>query len=374
MEDISSSQDISDLEDILDLPHQITLKKIEDDRNKNNFINATIYCLTNNKSFIRQSSSYLINKKKYPIFFNLIDSIGNYLINKDEEELTKIKDYQTKFVNFIISDDGIIKDKSNHEPRVLIDCIFNLLMKTDNYEEQKSICNILDETIEKSNIEINSFSLNISNLEKKDYEPNKYKLYLKKIRGCKNENCLKKADFYKAFQTLHFKLYYNKNKVYTLKDCFEDFIKTENEEIDYECPYCNTINYKVNSDSSFYFLPNDIIILIYYEDGHSCQDFYYNFDDIIDFSEFSFINDKFKNRKYLLSSIIACKNPKDQENELFYTLCRNDTTSTYFVYKSKLIKKDLSNIDNKIKKSKDDEFDEKRGFPYVLIYTSLKNN
>ena len=69
MEDISSSQDISDLEDILDLPHQITLKKIEDYRNKNNFINATIYCLTNNKSFIRQSSSYLINKKKVSHIF-----------------------------------------------------------------------------------------------------------------------------------------------------------------------------------------------------------------------------------------------------------------------------------------------------------------
>lgn len=365
------SQEISDFEDTLNLPHQIGLKEIKE--NKNNFINATIHCLTNNKNFMRQASSYAKSFKKYPIFFDLISSIINYLIYKDESEKEKIKEYQKRFANLIISHDGIIKDKSNHEPRVLIDCIFNLFMEDDNYEEQKSKCNILFEHTEKSIIEINSFSLNISNLETKDYEPNQYKLYLKKIRGCKNINCLKKADFYKSFKTLHFKLYYNENKVYTLKDCFEDFIKKENEEIDYICPYCNKVVYKVNSDSSFYFLPNDIIIFIYYEDGYSCQDFYYKFDEKLNFSEFNFINDKFKNREYFLSSIIACKFPKKEKKEKFYTICRKDDKSNYLAYDSTFINKDLKCIDDKIIKLKNEDLKEKRGFPYVLIYTYLNN-
>ena len=60
---------------------------------------------------------------------------------------------------------------------------------------------------------------------------------MKKSKISPNEGCKKVSYSYKSISTLHFKLDYNEDKIYTLKDCFENFLKNEKKENEF-CSYC----------------------------------------------------------------------------------------------------------------------------------------
>ena len=98
-----------------------------------------------------------------------------------------------------------------------------------------------------------------------------------------------------------------------------------------------------------------------------------NLYEIIDFSKYSFINEKYRNKNYILSSLIVVKFPKDEENKLFYIFCRKDIKSPFLVYNSVDIRGNIKHVNNKIIKMKNEEFKKKRSFPIVIIYTSLEN-
>ena len=376
MEISRSYRDLSDISDNIEtnLPHKIKLIK----RDKNNFINSTIHCLTNIITFLKQVSGSQMKDDdySYPIFYSFFLEMSQLIMNKEEKENKNknkiLDDLHSQFYNCIISDEELFKNKSMHDPRILIDYIYNLFLKIDKINYDKSISHILNVQKAVKNEKIPFFLFN-SLSELNDYDKNykNYKIILKKTINCPDNKCQKKSDLYKYFSILDFILEYNEDKVYTLDYCFENFIKKENKEDDYKCPICDK-KIKVKSDSLFYSLPNSLIISLYYNGGKSYQNYYFKFDEIIDFSKYNFINIEYKNKKYFLSSLIAVKFPKD-ENELFYTFCRKDMKSPFFIYNSVDVGRTVKNVNNKLIKMKNEEINKKKSFPVVLIYTSLEN-
>ena len=364
-----SENSLDDFDDQFELPHKLKLQlNIE-----NNFFNATIHCLTNIRSFwtLIYNKTNKIQDYNQTSFYEFINSISNYIQRKAEKEIFETE----KYYNSILSNLNLLKDKSNHDPRLFIDCIFNYFLeeKIEIKKENENKSKILDTS--KNYIEIKSFSLNISNLDPKKYEPSKYKIILKKTKICKNKKCGKESEFYNFFSFLHLCLNYNKEKIYTIYDCLKNYLNKDNEEMEYICPSCNKMS-KFESISSFYMLPNFLIIFIHYgdeKDKNIYQDFYYKFEEIIDFSKIEIVNSNIKNKKYILSSMIVCKHPKDEE-ELFYTYCRKDNEPNFWIYNSLDIRGNHKNINNKIIKLKDEQLNKNRSFPYVLVYTEFDNN
>ena len=374
MEISNSNGELSDISDNIEtnLPHEIKLVK----RDKYNFINSTIHCLTNNISFLKQVSGSQMRDNTYQIFFSFFLEISQLIMNNEEKEKENknkiLDDLHLKFYNFIISDEYLFKNKSIHDPRILIDYIYNLFLKIDKIDYDKSISNILNVQKAITDEKIKFYLFNsLSELNKYDSNYNYYKIILKKTINCSDNKCQKKSDLYKYFSILEFYLDYNEDKVYTLDYCFENFIKKENKEEDYKCPICSK-KIKVKTENLFFSLPNSLIILLYYGDGKSYQNYYYKFDEIIYFSKFHFISKEYSNKKYFLSSLIVVKSPKD-ENKIFYTFCRKDMKSPFYVYNSEDIRGNIKNVNNKIIKFKNEEFKKKRSFPIVLIYTILED-
>ena len=365
MDDNSTSQNISqDMTDKLELdsniPHKMKLlnPNIKSYYN-NNFINATIHCLTNIKGFIRDIYSSANVVENGQIFYNMITSIYEDIKEKKE------KYDPESFHKQILIKLHIFEDKTLREPRVLIEYIFNNLLIVDReiYSEVLSY-------VDSSNIQLNSFSLNISNLEKKNFEPDKTKYNIKKIRICSNQDCKAESYFYKAFKLLKFYLN-DKNKEYSIYDCFLDFLKNESKKTEYKCSHCSK-NSDSESKTSFFFLPDYLILLIYYGKDNNCQDFYYKIEDELDFTDKDYIDAKIPNKKYILWSIIFCKFPKEEEKEIFYTYVIKD--KNYIVYNNNDIREHeiKSNGIKHLKKLKTSDFNKERSFPYVLIYTAIK--
>ena len=368
----SNKDDLLDFDEYFIFPHH---RKLQENV-ENSFINATLHCLTNIKSFIVRIY-YLKNGKT--VLLNLIKSIF------DEKDLLLTNNLK-EFVKYIISEISF-KDKSKYDPRILIDYILNHCLKNDN-SDYEMVDNSNDFSSNYSNShspalftnlknpekkieQLNSFSLDISNFKLQN-ENNNYKIILKKNKICQNEECKKVSNFYKSISILRFKLNINEDKIYTINDCFVNFLKNEKNENEF-CPYCKKLNNKMETKILINNLPDDIFIFIYYDDEKKkdYQKFYYNFDEIIDFSKLNITVDKIKEKKYFLSSLIACKYPKDKEDELFYTFCRKDLELNFFVYNNSYINDKIKNIKNKIIKLKDEDLNKKRSFPYVLVYSSF---
>lgn len=361
-ESSSNKKELSDFIETLDLPHQIKLEE----NVKNSFINATIHCLTNIRIFLDRIYSLESFNDYHSIFFDITKSLTT------ESSISLRADHK-KFVGFILSDITFI-DKSNHDSRILIDFILNRFLKIYNIDYEKEINEILNILKNPQNhiSQLNSFSENIFNFKMPD-DKNNYKIILKKSKKCPNEGCKKVSYYYKSISTLHFKLDYNEDKIYTLNECFDNFLKNEKKENEF-CSYCKKNYDNMETKILFNNLPNIIIIFIYYgNEKNDYQKFYYKFDEILDFSKMNVTVDEIKENKYFLSSVIACKYPKDKEKELFYTFCRKDIGSKYIVYNNNYINDKIHHINNKIIKLKDEELDKKRGFPYVLVYTYLEN-
>ena len=214
--------------------------------------------------------------------------------------------------------------------------------------------------------------------ETNEYKPEKISIAIKKLKTCPSSICGKISQFYKSFPIFHFYLEENLKKEYSIKDFINDYFKKENEiEDEYMCLYCSKIT-KIKSKSLFYQLPEAIIILIYYgkeNNNTNYINFYYDFEELLDFSNDEYMDKNVKNKKYFLSSIITCKYPKT-EKEYFYTFCRKDYDSDFLIYYTKEykgVRVHGKNIGRQIKRLKNNEYDQKQSYPYVLIYTSLEN-
>ena len=365
---MSEDLNIPDFDEFLNLekyiPHCLKIEK--DKFDKNNFINSTLNCLTNIISFLEYIYCFRYNTTNiFSVFENEIKEIIKQIKEKNKiyypEQLTKL----------ILK---LFDKQSSHEPRILIDYIFNIFLGLHNDEAEKDISDISDLNFlkinEESITELNSDFIKSKKFEKKKPEEEKLDIIIKKIKTCKN--CKEISTFYKHLTTFHFYLKPNSEKEYTLDDCFKDFFTKENEESEYMCSKCSQIC-NCESKSSFHQIPTALFILIYYENGNNNEykDFYYNFEEI---KEFTFCDStgQIKNKKYFLSSIIVCKSPNKNE-ESFYTLCRKENNSDFLIYnyKEKEVRRHGKVVKRQITRLKN-EPDEKKGYPFVLIYTAMK--
>ena len=357
------------------IPHYLYLEKSSDD--KKYFINSTLNCLTNMKSFIEYLSNFYSNNSsdyRYKLIEKIKDIFDFVKENKNKEDIKYKPDFLTEV---ILNKIKLFKNISNHDPRLLIDNILNIWLNGNNKDEQEShLLNSLNFlNIDDNSYEVLNKSSSESNTKPKDInEIAKINIVIKNNQVCPNLNCKKTNYFYKSFSTFHFYLMPNLEKEYTLIDCFNDFLKKENEETEYICEFCSNI-FKNKSDCLFYQLPEQLIILIYYENIiKNYEKFFYSFEEILDFSNCKYIDKNVKYKKYFLSSFILCKYPKD-EKEYFYTFCRKDKDSSFLIYNNneKKVREHGKVIKRQTKRLKNDQFDKRQSFPYVLIYTAYEN-
>ena len=411
-EDSSSREPPPDFEEYLGfekyIPHKVKLDKSNKDNkneDKNNFINSTLYCLTNLKYFlVYLYKCYDLESKAFKALNQVIRSV----IDNIKEGKYKYNSFF--FIEFILDNIKLFENKSYQNPRILIDCILNeffLMNNSSNLLSIKSnLSSIKEESSNSNSNEIsilffNQFSLsstssnstiNFSVKENYGIEQNTYiedniSIVIKKTRKCSDINCGQTETIYKNMKTLHFNLKDIK-KEYSIYDCFYEFLKKEKENDEKgKCSKCSKGKICVE-DNIFYKFPESIIFLIYYgeeKDNDEFTHFNYNFEEIIDFSKIN-VDDKLKNEKYFLSSLIVCKfpkveydpnkdpkkDPKKDEGELFYTFCRGNKDSNFVVYNENVIL-DNKNVKNKVKKLKTDVLDPMKSYPFVLVYTSIKN-
>ena len=408
MSDSNSNKDSSSLEQPPDfeeylgfekyIPHKVKLDKSNKDNkneDKNNFINSTLYCLTNLKYFlVYLYKCYDLESKAFKALNQVIRSV----IDNIKEGKNKYNSFF--FIEFILNNIKLFENKSYRNPRILIDCILNeffLMNNSSNLLSIKSNLSSIKEESSNSNeisiLFLNQISLsstssnsiiNFSVKENYGIEQNTYiedniSIVIKKTRKCSDINCGQTETIYKNMTTLHFNLKDIK-KEYSIYDCFYEFLTKEKENDEKgKCSKCSKGKICVE-DNIFYKFPESIIILIYYgeeKDNDEFTHFNYNFEEIIDFSKIN-VDDKLKNEKYFLSSLIVCKFPKVEndpnkdEGELFYTFCRGDKDSNFVVYNENFIL-DNRNVKDKVKKLKTDVLDPEKSYPFVLVYTSIKN-
>lgn len=370
----SSSNFIPEFENHLNfsyfIPHK--LKLVQSKGDKKNFINSTLQCLTNIKSFLEYIYNILEEPEYYKYIYEAIKEIvDNIKANKNEYN-------PYIFSQFILTKIKSFENKSNHDPRILIEFILNSFFISNNSKNLSSLNYLGISNSSDSNLDLSFLKSN--NIESDNYVEDKIKIVIKKTRICNNENCRNIENSYISFLNLHFYLKYNISKEYSIYDCFNELFKKQNEESENICSKCSKF-IKSESNSLFHQLPESIFIFIYYgeeKDNNYFKKFYYKFEDIIDFTKFNYIDDNVKNKKYFLSSLIACRYPKiendeNDNNEYFYTFSRKDKDSNYCVYNSTFVNDNIKNVNSKIIKLKkeEEEFDPKRSYPYVLVYTAF---
>ena len=408
-EDSSSREPPPDFEEYLGfekyIPHKVKLDKSNKDNkneDKNNFINSTLYCLTNLKYFLLYLyKCHDLESKSFKALNQVIRSV----IDNIKEGKNKYNSFF--FIEFILNNIKLFENKSYRNPRILIDCILNEFFLVNNSSNLSSIksnlpskilnlSSIKEESSNSNEISIlflNQISLsstssnsiiNFSVKENYGIEQNTYiedniSIVIKKTRKCSDINCGQTETIYKNMTTLHFNLKDIK-KEYSIYDCFYEFLTKEKENDEKgKCSKCSKGKIYVE-DNIFYKFPESIIILIYYgeeKDNDEFTHFNYNFEEIIDFSKIN-VDDKLKNEKYFLSSLIVCKfpkveyDPKKNGRELFYTFCRGNKDSNFVGYQENVIL-DNRNVKDKVKKLKTDVLDPEKSYPFVLVYTSIKN-
>ena len=337
--------------------------------------------LTNIKSFLEYL--FYFNDLNSSDYFNTLRDTINEINKKIEEnekmnENVQIKENDEKielFNNLILKEIKLFKNPLNHDPRLLIDYIFNLFLNVNSKNEQESISNILspefvNKSINESYTLLNNATI-IGNNQEKNEKIEKINYVIKKEITCPDLNCCFISEFNKSFPTLHLYLKDNSEKEYTINECINNYFEKENEESEYMCSKCSKI-FKNKSKSFFTKLPETLFIFIYYSNDFNNKKYYYNFEEILDITNNKFIDKKIKYKKYFISSIIACKFPKT-EKEFFYTFCRKENNSEFLIYYSeeKKVKKHGKNIERQIRRLKNQDYDEEQSFPYVLIYTAL---
>lgn len=377
-EEVSNSDSIPEYNSYLKfkeyMPHKCHLLKLDEDNKF--FINSALNCLTNINTFLTYLYNYndIFNSSLYyKTLFNTVDSIYENLKENTyhfkPDEITKL----------ILNNIKVFENKSNHDPRLLIDCILNFFLKVGKNNSEISISSLDFLNISESpNTDLTFVEYDLSKNNK--FEDDKIMIVIKKEIKCPNLSCGKNSNVFKSFSTFHFYLSYDTNKEYTIYDYFNEFFQKEDKESEFKCTECSKLG-KTESKNLFCKLPEDLIIFIYYDDEKkNYNDFYYKFDEIIDLTKYCWNeddNNKNKNiinKRYFLSSLIACKCPKT-EDEIFYTFCRKDKDSKFLIYYSdnNNVRDGVKNVNNKIIKLKTDQYDRKRGYPYVLVYSALKN-
>jgi len=297
--------------------HQKGFKKdLENERN--NYFNASLHCLTN----INSLSFYIINSGDLnSCYIKLLSSCYNELDSKYlNDNVEKLKKYIFETCQY---------NKEENNPKNLIYFLLKDLKKN----------NLLSDSV----------------IYKFQY---------------KCENC-KKISEYNELKFIEFNIpeiisFYNKknkNKI-TIYDCFHYYFNSLNIENSYLfCEKCHKRKFEVILKS----LQKDLIIFIDY--GKEKKEFNksYEFDEIINFKNFTFLNKEDRNKEFFLSTFIVCKN-MGYYFETFYTMARNNENSNYYIYNGMDVRPNIK-VSNKLKKKKIDLKNYKESWPVVLVYS-----
>ena len=359
------------------LPHQSLFldKTISlEEREVKTFFYSTLYIITNNKFLMDFFLKFVPDTETEIKFKDMIKSINNELqnikVNENPnqkniyESINKINEYQKSL-------EETIKD-----PRHLLAVLLKIMkIKSDNSTiiHANDVKNSKEEeiynNIENLSSDISNYSIFNKSKEKSFVNTSKYsenKVGIEEwnivIKITKEDN-----EEFMCPNFIEFKLTEEEPKVYTLEDCFKNYL---NEIKD------NKIKKKV-----FYKFPASIIIILFFGKGEKkIQNYKYDFDEVLDFSKFKckdYFDKEVREKKYILGGLIACKFPKSY-NKFFYTFYRKnrkENNSPFYMYNSKKQKvKEVKNVDNKLKKLNEKKVNVKEpwSYPYILIYDEIR--
>ena len=329
-------------------PHDIGFPK-DISKHSNNYFNATFHCLSNICDLV---SSVIDAKNKDGSDNPFIYLLNKIVVGNNKQEEKEIMRSCIGSIKNYIFPDPKCEEECNNDPRKLIPLFMRDLENNEILPEEilikfEKICSIcktvtqLDEYLDVININNKYIKFDIPEILKYTHE--------KKIEE------------------------------FTIYDCFEyyfdSFMKIEK---NLDCSQCHkeTIHtMRINK------LPDILFIFLYYdEQDKNChfENSAYKFEENINFERFKFICEDDRKKKYVLTSMIACKNV-GTDFELFYTFSRinneenDENNRNYIIYNGSDIRKGLS-IRNKMKKDKIDFRNKKQSWPYVLVYKNIGDN
>ena len=370
------------------LPHQCLF--LDDtisveDKYKKTFFYATLYLLTNNKFLMGNFLSFIPdnNSDREKIFGNMINEIYNDIINIkknanskkkiNQESINAINDYKQFFKN----EKNEKSEKS--DPRYILVRILLKTMKKVNHDSSDIYKNLFSEGDEKKSKEdLTKILENLSNLNslisdiEKSIENSSWidESFDSEIENEGNYIVIKITEEdgskkYRLSSYIKFYLKEEKTKNYTLKNCFKN--------------YLDEIRHISIQKKVYYKFPESNIILLFFgKNEENIQEYKYEFEEVLDFSEpeyIDYLDEKIRNKKYILGGLVACKFPKNIYEEFFYTFYRkypNKKNSSFYIYNSKeKTVKEVENVNNKLKKEEKEA--ETKSYPYILIYNEIKD-
>lgn len=385
------------------LPHDLLFinNSITSEEKENyNFLYAILYLLTNNGFLMEHFLSLNASEdNKVKIFYNLISKMFDCIkINNDmnetnnQEKLNNLKkdmeDKMNQTVQLIRQFKTLLKKDMIFEKKYLRTIIMQILVRTLKQKnldksnslessEGKSSSDDLIKTIIESLKEGNTseYSVLENSLEKSYMWSSEYEST--EIYNKTKDIIIKTTDVdgnekyrYSSFFTFNLEEDIKENeiereKVYRIEDCFINYlneIKIRDKQ--------KKIKTKV-----YFKLPESIIIILYFGITDYPPNSLYDFEEIIDFSKeeyAQYLDESIRNKKYILSSLIACKFP-NQPNEFFYTFCRNSNNKFYMYHNKDDEVSENENVVNKLKKTKIVKKDGNTSYPYALIYDEIKD-
>ena len=365
------------------LPHQCLF--LDDtisleDKYKKTFFYATLYLITNNKFLMRHFLLFHPDNNKEKIFYNMIKNINddvkdnaNSKEKNNYESINAINDYKKSLNNEI-------NDPRNILIRILLKTMKRINLDSSSSSSEIVVRNLFSEGDEKKSkgdiATIIEYLSNVgSNLLISDIEKsieNSWILLDKYIESeIENEGMdivikitADGKDKYRFSSYIKFNLK-EKTEIYTLENCFKN--------------YLDEIRHISIQKKVYYKFPESIIILLFFgKNEENIQEYKYEFEEVLDFSEpeyIDYLDEKIRNKKYILGGLVACKFPKNIYKEFFYTFYRkypNKENSSFYIYNSKEKKvKEVPDVNNKLKKDKKE--DGTRSYPYILIYNEIKD-
>ena len=328
-----------------DLVHKVGLISSNHKYNRNNFLPATLHCLTNIKfltNFLKNFNKKFLKGKDDEQLIQELTSYRNLSKqlagSKDNMEPINTEEFE-KALNY----ERINKENCN--PKFLIE---KIIKEFNNYFVDK----FKDTTIQ-DKISISLQSIIKCTICKKYVEEDK------KVEEKK----------YLEFNFIDFKeSEANETKIIDVYDCLNNYTKTkENKEM-----FCNNCKEKTTHEIKTIFrkLPEVLTIFVEYgNDKNFKLEKNIKFNEDLDFEDEENVSDNLKKQKYYLSSLICVREIMNAKKEHFYTFCRGSKNDKFICYNGEKVH-EVQNIKNKIEKEGINLSDRKERFPYLLIYTS----
>ena len=317
--------------------HTFGFKPSEEKIHRNNFLPATLHCLTNIKfltEFISNENNCV--NKLLNSYKNLLQTISK--TNEQEKRYISIEDFEKALFEI----DDYQNDKEKCNPKFLFD---NIINNFHNFYSQNKKTTISD------NISVEfqtTFSCQECSEKIEEKEGTRFLIY----NICKEYN---NEDG---------------NKDYNIHDCIRSYLNIEKIIIK-KCEKCKKET-KQDVKKIYKTLPKVLIIQVDYgNDKNYKLEKKIIFNEELDFSKISNIEveEKYKDKKYYLSSLICVREIMVKKKEYFYTFCRKNDSSKYYCYNEEMVH-EVIDIKKKLEKNKINLDDKKQRFPYILIYTS----